>query len=246
MNELSHKFPKGFKQFSILAKMESNDGLTYSEIIKLAYEMSHGVNTFDIKWNRGYWSGAFEKEGSGQFGRPHYDGWVTRLCSKGWDGKYRMNSQGTETYVILTNKFAGVSFASAVKQHQKQVDEKPSRVEKFKEKYSNLLGNFETKNEAKKIERITCTNGLVIPVTEVTLGGFKLDDKVLYYRKRNGTTGVGYIQSILIRSNQISNRDELYIGTESGGTIPQISYFRKTNSFKEIDGSEIQIEFRIS
>jgi len=54
------KFKYGEKQLKILLFIKSKErSVKYSEIIKYAYELSWGLNSFNIKKNRGYWSSIF-------------------------------------------------------------------------------------------------------------------------------------------------------------------------------------------
>ena len=99
-----HQFPKGYKQYRVLQKMYENDGLTYTEIITLAFELSHGKGTFKISNNRGYWSGPFMKRSSpDSFYGSNANGWITLLC-RYRDKLYYPNMDGMKVFGKLKEK----------------------------------------------------------------------------------------------------------------------------------------------
>ena len=89
-------FAKGFKTWAILCEMKRLNGMSYSQIIKMAFEMSNGRGTFDKVENRGYWSGAFVDHSNSQW--PWVDksvkGPIAKYAFKDNDGKYRVNEKG--------------------------------------------------------------------------------------------------------------------------------------------------------
>ena len=68
-----------------IANSRMISGVTYTEIIKMAYEISNGVGSYNST-QRGYWSGTFSK---------YSNGWATRLLTK-HNGRYFINAKGLE------------------------------------------------------------------------------------------------------------------------------------------------------
>lgn len=215
MSRFPHKFPKGYKQFKVMERMVGHNGLTYTEIIKYAFELSNGPGSFDLDSHRGYWSGAFVYKTPGFYGSD-VNGWITKYCEKADDGKYHVNDR--DVYGKLQEKFAGLTIQKAKDIHAEkhaEAESTPDMVEKG------------------------ITNGGTIP--PVPMRGILLDDEVIYYRKRNGETGEAYVQSIKVTSKRIYGPAyEISLGKE-GATIPQISYHEDTDSFMEMGGFEIQL-----
>lgn len=192
-----HEFPKGYKQFRVMDLMQERNGLTYTEIIKFAFELS-GKYKFDKRANRGYWSGAFQSNSPHRFYGSKVDGWITVLCDKGSDGKYRVNASGLEVLSKLMDKYKGIDASLAL------------GMKKFWEKYKKPLENFGKRNEQKS-RRISINDGVVTPAPnfsaqvfnglktispEVKFRGLKLGDKVAYYTKNGNKSGVGFVFSI--------------------------------------------------
>jgi len=222
MSRFPHKYPKGYKQFKVMEAMVAKHGLTYTEIIKLAYELTHGKGSFDLDSNRGYWSGAFVYKTKGFYGSD-VNGWITKYCEKAKDGKYYLVDR--DVYAKLQEKFANLKPEVAAARH--------------------FENHPENKRQAEKFERVTCSNGLVLDtsgsVPEVPMRGIKLDDEVIYYRKRNGQTGDAYIQSVKETSRRLANpRFEISLGLD-GSSIPQLSYDKEKDTFFEMGGFEVQI-----
>ena len=252
MSRFPHKFPKGYKQFKIMERMVAHNGLTYTELIKFAFELTNGSGSFDPVNNRGYWSGAFVYKTPGFYGA-NVNGWITKYCEKHEDGKYRVSDyekyESLKNWKVKKEKFAELSPKKAAEIHKEKHSEKNPWAEDFKKRYAEPLANFEARQVAK---RVPCSNGMVnetgdvfIISPEVPLRGFKLDDEVIYYRKRNGETGVGYIQSIKETSEKIAgHRFEISIGINNA-TIPQISYDETSDGFFEMGGFEIQLVKKI-
>ena len=245
MSRFPHKYPKGYKQFKVMEAMVAKHGLTYTEIIKLAYELTHGKGSFDLDSNRGYWSGAFVYKTKGFYGS-NVNGWITKYCEKAKDGKYYLVDR--DVYAKLQEKFANLKPEVAAARHfENHPENEPlpqDRVEAFRERYAEPLANFEQR-QAEKFERVTCSNGLVLDTTgsvpEVPMRGIKLDDEVIYYRKRNGQTGDAYIQSVKETSRRLANpRFEISLGLD-GSSIPQLSYDEEKDTFFEMGGFEVQI-----
>jgi len=113
------EYPRSYKQFRIMEIILKEKGLTYTQIVKLAFELSHGTGTYSYQ-ERGYWSGAFviDVNASGHYqpggafvssGNDYYTGWCSRLCDK--ENKlYKLNPEGLEIYTKLKEKFDGVIF----------------------------------------------------------------------------------------------------------------------------------------
>lgn len=120
-------FPHRYKQYKVLEKMLSEGSIRYTDVVRLAFNLSNGEGAYDAdtvpittKWNgswrwttggnphRGYWSGVFK--GPGYYGWSGSNtGWMTRLANKGEDGKYRINEAGMEVYLELHKKYKGVT-----------------------------------------------------------------------------------------------------------------------------------------
>lgn len=94
------KFKYGHKQLLVLLFIKSKKrSVKYNEIIKYAYELSWGLNSFNPKENRGYWSSVF--------GINYYwtdFNWGSILLTKYKLG-YRVNRKGKEKIKKLLIKF---------------------------------------------------------------------------------------------------------------------------------------------
>ena len=244
LSQWPHKFPKGYKQYRVLCEMQSNNGLSYTEIIKFAFELS-GEYEYTHE-RRGYWSGAFQEATPGIYGS-NVTGWITRLCTKGGDGKYRPTLIGMDKIDDLAIKFKGINAKCALSM------KKMARAEEV------LKATPPQPIPAQA--RVECSNGIVLdksgslPKTTTILSkdkiptknrekmGFKIDDEVIFYRNFNRELGEGYIQSIKEHSIRISDKIEISIGLENS-TIPQITYISSEHRFVEMDGSEITIALK--
>ncbi len=76
------------KQKVIILIMNNDEGLTHTQIRKIAWDLSNPSIPFNATENRGYYNSPFS----------HYsDGWVTRLCSRNQVTKlYTLNPLGME------------------------------------------------------------------------------------------------------------------------------------------------------
>jgi len=256
-----HEFPKSYKQFRVMDLMQERNGLTYSEIIKYAFELS-GKYKFDKVANRGYWSGAFQSNSGHRFYGSKVDGWVTVYCDKGIDGKYRVNGTGMGVLNDLYEKFKNVSVQDALRM-KKSGREKQERIENFKTKYAEPLARFDARQEEKAERRISINDGVVTPApnfgktelfpgtnaalenitvtptsTEVKLRGLKLDDKVAYRKTGTNESGVGVIDMVQLYGKNIANSDQLHIGIKNAA-IP-VSYNAKEDKFYHAN-AEIEI-----
>lgn len=193
MYEAKHQFPKGYKTWRILNEMRDRDGMTYGQIIKYAYEMSHGAGTFDKRNNRGYWSGAFVQAGYGAFSYSFrkQGGPMTKYAYKGDDGKYRVSGYGVDYIEEYNGKFGNLTHAGAM-----EMKKKSDGVEKSVGHEMASLG-AQVFNQPSKVT-INDPNGFFEDKTtspEVTMRGLKLGDKVAYYSKNGNKSGVGYVFS---------------------------------------------------
>jgi len=221
-----HPFPKGYKQYRVLQRMIENEGLTYTQIITLAYELSHGKGTFKIYNNRGYWSGPFMKRSSpDSFYGSKANGWITLLCHYR-DKLYYPNMDGMKVFGKLKDKFDHVSIEMA------------KRIHIAKRKKLIFVNNKEKQDEVTKLSPLSFKN--VSSGSQESFKGLKLDDEVIYFRTYNNELGEGYIQSTIIHSKKIANNDTFSIG-KTNSTIPQISYNKKDGKFYEMGGNEIII-----
>ncbi|MBW3019953.1 hypothetical protein KY334_01545 [Candidatus Woesearchaeota archaeon] len=249
------KFPKGYKQYKVLELIESNQnarqvGTTYNEIIKFAFELGSN-RKYDRTYNRGYWSGIFKSPNPNSPWRrfDKTEGWATVLLNKD-DKYYYLNSTGAMALENLRKKFGNMSPAEAIKlQESKKIKKKYpntfSNIEKAKKEISNSLN---TDNPADKTPKEILNNAndkfvkidTGIQSTPVKLRGLNLDDKVAYYRKFNGKSGVATVISTMLYSSKSGNNDRIQLSIE-GGTIPDIEYDKVSNSFKEASGFGIEI-----
>ena len=235
-----HEFPKGYKQYRVLCEMQSKNGLTYTEIIKFAFELS---NEYEYTHKRrGYWSGAFQEATPGIYGSS-VTSWITRLCTKGSDGKYRPNLLGMDKIDDLALKFKGINAKCALSM------KKMARAEE--------VLKVTPPQPVPAQARVACSNGIVLDMSGSTTSlskdeiptknrekmGFKIDDEVIFYRNFNRELGEGYIQSIKEQSIRISDKIEISIGLENS-TIPQITYISSEHRFVEMSGDEITIALK--
>ena len=76
------------KQKTIILLMNNQEGLTHTQIRKIAWDISHPSIPFNATENRGYYNSPFNY---------YSEGWVTRLCSRNPVTKiYTLNSLGRE------------------------------------------------------------------------------------------------------------------------------------------------------
>ena len=255
LSRFPHDYPKGYKQYRLLKEMNKESGLTYTEIIRFAYEMSHGVGSFDMKSNRGYWSGAFVQKTPSFYGS-NVTAWIPRLCKK--ENKlYLPNEEGMRVYDKLWNKFEGITSEDAREAHKEKREQDSNRIEKFKERASGQLSIDQRENmksrmnewvdnlpsEERKVITTTSLSGSEIPTKNRKEMGFNIDDEVIFYRNFNKELGDGFIQSIKENSIRISDKIEISIGL-SGSTIPQITYIPSEHRFVETSGHEITIALK--
>lgn len=116
MNSLKHSYPKGYKQYRVL-RFINEKPQKYTDIVKFAYELTHGHGTFDKRNNRGYWSSVL---GSGCYYRK--PGWVYQMTNNS-RGEYVLNAYGKRKLIELEHRFGGMSKADAVI-HKMLLDEK--------------------------------------------------------------------------------------------------------------------------
>jgi hypothetical protein len=144
-------------------------------------------------------------------------------------------TRGNGVYFKATPKaLSSTTFNEAVGLHETQ-DE---RVEAFKERYSEQLEKFETRNR-EKVLRVVCTNGMVAePKGEFR--GLQLNDEVIYYRKKTGESGEGYVSSVTTYSTRVVNQNCFSLSVFNG-FIKGIGYVESEDMFLESNGDEIQI-----
>jgi len=83
------------KKQKIIMELIADGGATYTDIIKTAYELSHGKGSYYHPLHRGYWSGVFEVNTYHPMYGSKRDGWVTKYCEK-IGKKYFLNELGKE------------------------------------------------------------------------------------------------------------------------------------------------------
>jgi hypothetical protein len=239
--KVKHKFPRGYKTYCVLKEMIDRDGMTYTEIIMFAYEMNHGKGSFDKLDNRGYWSGAFV---SGVGGYPwqtsRTPGTIYTNANKCKDGKWRVNDNGRRFIAKYDPQFQGVNRGNA-QEMKIENDVKNERIELLKLRYSKQLENFEKGNQEKYCDQLYekyCDQ--LDMVSEVTMRGLKLDDEVIYYRKKTGESGEGYVSSMTTYSKRVVNQNCFSLAVENG-FIKGIGYVENEDMFLESTGDEIQI-----
>jgi len=96
----------GYKQYHLLkALLNSPKGLKYTEIVRKAYELSHGKDSFDPKEHRGYWSGAFKPRTISRWSKePSPEAWIPKYTYKE-DGRYFINEFGRKKLEELEKKW---------------------------------------------------------------------------------------------------------------------------------------------
>ncbi len=243
-----HKFPKSYKQYKVLQGMMLGGGLTYTEIIKLAFELDGSV--FDKVGNRGYWSGAFKQ-------KSHYpwandlEGWITKLCfidtiNGLCTPVYKPTTAGLAVFYKLKQQFGDLTPEEAMKQHKDKLEAHENKKEFKKGMKSvpisiltgmpiNVTSSIETVQNKEKLDNPVVSND-----NTTVLRGLRLDDKVAYYRKYNGESGEGYVQSVTMYSNKLSNLNEISIGGDNG-TITGITHDVTQDIFFEKGLNEIEI-----
>lgn len=91
--ELKHQnYPKGYKIYRILKYINENPGIRRTDIIKFAFELSHGKETFNPIINRGYWS-----DGFGALIYPNVD--------RDKNNRYTLNQRGKNRLAYYEKKF---------------------------------------------------------------------------------------------------------------------------------------------
>lgn len=228
-----HKFPKGYKTWTILNKMNEVNGLTYTEIIKLAYELSHGVGSFDSHIDRGYWSGAFVQAGPGAFpwSFKRSSGPMAKYADKGRDGKYRVNVNGLRYITEYSTQREGKNVVEGVKAKME--------TEKGEMAYDIPKSAYKRKTPEEMAVAIRKESQKETS-PEVRLRGLQLDDKVAYYRKKTGESGEGFVSSVTTYSKNVVNENCFSLST-SNGFIKGIGYAENMDMFLESTGDEIQI-----
>jgi hypothetical protein len=231
------KFPKGYKQYKVLELVSSDKGVSYTEIIKLAYELGSN-RKFDTVLNRGYWSGIFKKVSKNSYPWQinDRDGWATVLMNKDTNGKYYLNSTGAIALENLKKRFSNLTPAEAIE--LQKLKSNSNQKEKMNSMLIDYANSLDTDDPLEK----PISNHIDTPPqnTQVTLRGLELDDKVVYYRRFNNKTGYATVISTILYSSKTANYDRIQLGVD-GGVIPDIEYNPKTNSFKEASGHEIEI-----
>ena len=225
LSRFPHAFPKGFKQYRIMNLMMERNGLTHTEIIKIAFELD-GKNKFDKVANRGYWSGAF-KEPSNYPWSSDTTGWVRKYCFKGDDGKWRVSTNGMPILRELDDKFGYLSVEDALnlKKGKKEKQEEDERMEKLGE----LKKAFEEHGQKFKIN---FKSGDTIRIQEVKLRGLDLYDNVLYYRKFDGTSGEATVEAVTNYIKEAGKHDELTLVNTNGACF-EVAYNPKGDRFYE-------------
>ena len=136
---IKRDYPHQYKQYKVLEKMKDDGSIRYTDVVRLAFELSHGKGSYDKDTiptktmyhgdihkyrvggnpNRGYWSGAFQRIRDYYYGEWDEKGWMLRLADKGDDGKYRINDKGMEVYQKLHKKYKGITPEKAKEMQQK-------------------------------------------------------------------------------------------------------------------------------
>jgi hypothetical protein len=224
--------PRGYIQYRIMTVMAEKGTLTSREIRQMAKEIKYGNGSFDKVNDRGWYSSAFRgvnRDRGDYCFRYHGEGWISRCCylqpaGKTRNGKYALKTSAMHEFYELSKKFRGMTFEEACEKYGK-VTEQP----KPKVTINDPLGFFE---ESPKETKSTSP--------EVNFRGLKLNDKVAYYRKKNGESGTGYISSVTTYSHIVINDDCFSIST-AGFDLKGIGYDKENDMFLERNGDEIQI-----
>lgn len=235
-----HKFPKGYKTWTILNKMNEVNGMTYTEIIKLAYELSNGVGSFDKTWNRGYWSGAFVQAGPGGYpwSSKKSSGPMAKYADKGRDGKYRVNGNGLRYIMEYSTQREGKNVMEGVK----------AKMEMGM--YSDILhptnqtGNKATvcygnKPSPEEMAMAIRKESQKETSPEVRLRGLQPGDKVAYRKTDTNESGVGIITWMELFSKTIGEKDGLEIKVI--GEVIHCTYNVEYDQFEMGSGIEIEI-----
>jgi hypothetical protein len=261
MYNTKHQFPRGYKTWCILNEMNKVNGMTYGEIIKYAYEMSHGAGTFDKRNNRGYWSGAFVQAGIGSFpwSFKRYSGPIAKYAVKGRDGKYRVNDNGFHYIMQYSTQREGKNVVEGVKVKM-EIEKESTKVNEFNERYSKQLDRLKERINEKGLANQTGNKATVCygnkPTPEemavairkesqketnsgVRLRGLQLDDKVAYRNTDTNESGVGIITWMELFSKTIGERDGLEI--KGIGEVVYGTYNEKKDKFYMAGGLEIEI-----
>jgi hypothetical protein len=70
--------------------------------------------------------------------------------------------------------------------------------------------------------------------------GLQLNDEVIYYRKKTGESGEGYVSSVTTYSTRVVNQNCFSLSVFNG-FIKGIGYVESEDMFLESNGDEIQI-----
>jgi len=98
---IKYVYPRGFIQYNIMKKMKELNGLTYSDIVKIGYEI-RGDRKYSRENARGHNASIFRK------GVPYLsDGWVTTYTEK-VGKKYHLTENGLKKLESLHNKFKDI------------------------------------------------------------------------------------------------------------------------------------------
>jgi hypothetical protein len=111
--KMKYVYPRGFKTYKIL-EFISNQPLTYTEIVKFAYELTHGLGSFDKRKHQGYWSSAFNivstypRIAGVYYGGSTVKGCLTDKISKNDSGKYEITDEGRHYMNLYSEKFKNI------------------------------------------------------------------------------------------------------------------------------------------
>ncbi len=149
-------FPRGYKQYQVLKEIDRRGGLTYTGIIKFAYELE-GDRNFDPVKNRGYWSNAF----MGKSSYPKYSkpGFITKFCDSknlfdgiGFKKGYVLNPDGIKKLDELSQKFKDMLPLEAMEMKAKKDVVKPE----FKD-FADVVNDFVDESLNNSIYRLIKT-----------------------------------------------------------------------------------------
>jgi hypothetical protein len=246
--------PRGYIQYRIMTVMAEKGTLTSREIRQMAKEIKYGNGSFDKVNDRGWYSSAFRgvnRDRGDYCFRYHGEGWISRCCylqpaGKTRNGKYALKTSAMHEFYELSKKFRGMSFEEACKRYGKTPTSRPVEPSTFAELGARVFN--EPTNPKPKVTindplgffTVEAPKETKSTSPEVNFRGLKLNDKVAYYRKKNGESGTGYISSVTTYSHIVINDDCFSIST-AGFDLKGIGYDKENDMFLERNGDEIQI-----